>query len=70
MGLGSMLMEDPTGEVNGVCWKLMAALCVVIVALAGALVKVAKFAWDERMARLDDHRAIESAVDKQKEGKS
>jgi len=53
---------EPTGEVNGVCWKLMGALAGVIVCMATAIVKLARFAWDERMARLNDHIAAQEQI--------
>ena len=36
------------------CKWLIGGLCGVVVTLAGALVKIAKIAWDERMTRVND----------------
>lgn len=42
------------GQVGGVpsCMYLLAALGAVVLALTGALVKMAKLAWEERMERV------------------
>lgn len=53
---------QPTGDVSGVCWKLLSVMGAVVVALTLALVKVAKFAWDERMARLNDHQLAQAEI--------
>ena len=58
------------------CMYLLAALGAVVVALAGALVKLAKLAWEERMGRITDRndyiaqlRVMDQAV-KEKKGAS
>ena len=59
-----MTLDDAkaAGEVSGDCWKMMTVLGSVIVAESLALVKVAKFAWDERMARLNDHQSAQAQI--------
>lgn len=40
----------------------MTAMGVAIVGLCGVVAKVAKFAWDERMARLTDHENAQAQL--------
>ena len=42
--------------------KAVIALSSVTVFLFGGCVKLAKFAWDERMARLTDHQAAQAQI--------
>lgn len=50
----SFLEEQVAGDVSGVCWKLLGALAGVIVSLSLVIVKLARFAWEERASRISD----------------
>lgn len=64
MLLGMLLEADPTGEVNGVCWKLMGAIVVGAGLVVGWLVKRLAAQDTEikelHKARLEDRKEFEA----------